>query len=91
MFTYLETLRSKPEAYRVRIIFIGAAAVTSIIFIIWLFITILTFNSTPIEDSDSKNPSAFSEISANLSSILDNGKARINNIRNSLTPPTEAL
>lgn len=79
MFTYLETLRSKPEAYRMRMVFVGAATVTGIIFFVWLLATIFTYTSTEGRDLNSENPSTFSEISTNLSIILDSGKAQLGN------------
>ena len=77
MFDFLENLRSKSEAYRMRIVFIGAATVTGIIFFAWLLATILTYTSTERRDLNSENPSAFSEISTNLSIILDSRKAQL--------------
>lgn len=87
MFYFIEKLRDKPEAYRVRVVFIGATVVTGTIFLIWLFATIFLFKNDPIDIPRSKNPSFFSEMSTQFSIILDTGKAKINDIRNSIISP----
>lgn len=74
-----------------RVVLIGAATVTGIIFFVWLLATIFTYTSTEGSALNSESPSAFSEIRANFSVILDSGKAQLGDIKNSFTPPGEAL
>jgi len=54
MLDFLERMRQKPEAVRVRFVFIISVSVTGIIFLVWL--TVMGVRFSDVSGPDSKTP-----------------------------------
>ena len=90
MFDFLEKLRQKPEAVRVRYAVIFAALVTGLIFLVWLSVLGVRLSNSPASDAVLQGSSPFGTLKESVGSFFEAGREQIEGVRESLdaTLPT---
>ena len=82
MLDFIERLRQKPAALRAQIVFVSAAAITGIIFFIWVSVISVQFGSiAPPEgersEEESDSVTSFSDVREDISALFDLGRTEL--------------
>jgi amino acid permease len=82
VFQLIEKLRKKPEAARNRIAILTAAAITVIIFLVWLSVLGVRVDNTEENTANAgDSASPISILGDNIADIIENVKSQINALK----------
>jgi hypothetical protein len=84
MLNTIEKLREKPEAHRRRIAFVVSASIAGIIFVVWLSVVGVRFNSQENIISEKEGPSLVAGVKEGFSEVFESGREQFDDSRREL-------
>ena len=86
MFNFIDRLREKPEAYRVRFVILSAVVVTGIILFLHVSIQLIKIDDSTKKVAEEEIKSPFSSIRSGATGFLKEGKSKIDELRGVAKP-----